>query len=156
MRLLFRLLSHFLAKNNSSEPSSRSYNSGGGHGTAVGRIQSSCDCVLRSWASLAYDLPLLWLRLRLANRRARATSNVVLVPVLLPKQRDELSLVSALAEDMGLEEVRIVQTLKFQGGKAPSTFVPRIVPILNAKWEHICRILCQVAISGVSLGMNDI
>jgi hypothetical protein len=29
---------------------------------------------------------------------------------------------------MGLEEVRIVQTLKFQGEKAPSTFVPRIVP----------------------------
>ena len=29
---------------------------------------------------------------------------------------------------MGLEEVRIVQTLKFQGGKAPSTLVPGIVP----------------------------
>ena len=29
---------------------------------------------------------------------------------------------------MGLEEVRIVQTLKFQGGKAPSTFVPEVVP----------------------------
>ena len=35
---------------------------------------------------------------------------------------------SSLAEDMGLEEVRIVQTLKFQGGKAPSTLVPGIVP----------------------------
>ena len=33
-----------------------------------------------------------------------------------------------LAEDMGLEEVRFVQTLKFQGGKAPSTLVPGIVP----------------------------
>jgi len=30
---------------------------------------------------------------------------------------------------MGLEEVRIVQTLKIQGGKAPSTFVPVVVPI---------------------------
>jgi hypothetical protein len=29
---------------------------------------------------------------------------------------------------MGLEEVRNVQTVKFQGGKTPSTFVPRIVP----------------------------
>ena len=29
---------------------------------------------------------------------------------------------------MGLEEVRIIQTLKFQGGEAPSTFVPGIVP----------------------------
>ena len=29
---------------------------------------------------------------------------------------------------MGLEEVRSVQTLLFQGGKAPSTFVPGIVP----------------------------
>lgn len=35
---------------------------------------------------------------------------------------------SSMAEDMGLEEVRIVQTLKFQGGKAPSTLVPGIVP----------------------------
>ena len=35
---------------------------------------------------------------------------------------------SSLAEDMGLEEVRIVQTLKFQGGKAPPTFVPGVVP----------------------------
>ena len=35
---------------------------------------------------------------------------------------------SSLAEDMGLEEVRIVQTLIFQGGKAPSAFVPGIVP----------------------------
>ena len=33
-----------------------------------------------------------------------------------------------LAEDMGLEEVRIVQTLKFKGEKASSTFVPGIVP----------------------------
>ena len=31
-------------------------------------------------------------------------------------------------EDMGLEEVRSVQTLIFQGGKTPSTFVPGIVP----------------------------
>jgi len=29
---------------------------------------------------------------------------------------------------MGLEEVRILQMLKFQGGEAPSTFVPSIVP----------------------------
>jgi len=35
-----------------------------------------------------------------------------------------------LAEDMGLEEVRTVQTLKIQGGKASSTFVPGIVPTL--------------------------
>ena len=34
----------------------------------------------------------------------------------------------SMAEDMGLEEVRSVQTLKIQGGKAPSTFVPGIVP----------------------------
>ena len=33
-----------------------------------------------------------------------------------------------MAEDMGLEEVDIRQTLIFQGGKAPSTFVPGIVP----------------------------
>jgi hypothetical protein len=33
-----------------------------------------------------------------------------------------------MAEDMGLEEVRIVQTLNFQGGKTPSPFVPGIVP----------------------------
>ena len=33
-----------------------------------------------------------------------------------------------MAEDMGLEEVRTVQVLKFKGGKAPSTFVPGIVP----------------------------
>jgi len=33
-----------------------------------------------------------------------------------------------LAEDMGLEEVRSVQTLKLQGGKAPSTLVHGIVP----------------------------
>ena len=39
-----------------------------------------------------------------------------------------------LAEDMGLEEVRTVQTLKFQGGKALPTFVPRVVPnIITAK-----------------------
>ena len=45
------------------------------------------------------------------------------------KKALELSISKAfLAEDMGLEEVRIVQTLKFQGGKAPSTFVPGIVP----------------------------
>ena len=36
-----------------------------------------------------------------------------------------------LAEDMGPEEVRKVQALKFQGGKAPSTFVPTIVPIIK-------------------------
>ena len=35
---------------------------------------------------------------------------------------------SSLAEDMGLEEVRSIQMLKVQGGKAPSTFVPSSVP----------------------------
>ena len=33
-----------------------------------------------------------------------------------------------MAEDMGLEEVRIVQTLIFQGGKHAVPFVPGIVP----------------------------
>jgi len=33
-----------------------------------------------------------------------------------------------LAEDIGLEEVRIVQALKTKEVKAPSTLVPRIVP----------------------------
>ena len=45
------------------------------------------------------------------------------------KKALELSISKAfLAEDMGLEEVRIVQTLNFQGGKTPSPFVPGIVP----------------------------
>jgi len=43
-------------------------------GLAVGRDQSCCDCVLLNWASLAYDLHQLCLRLRLVNRCARATS----------------------------------------------------------------------------------
>ena len=36
-----------------------------------------------------------------------------------------------LADGMGLEEVRIAQTLKFLGGKAPSVFVPGIVPSIS-------------------------
>ena len=44
-----------------------------------------------------------------------------------------------LAEDMGLEEVSTGQTLKFQGGKAPSTFVPRVVPTFT-----IITVLLQV------------
>ena len=35
---------------------------------------------------------------------------------------------SSMAEDMGLEEVRNVQTLKIKEVKTPSTFVPGIVP----------------------------
>ena len=38
---------------------------------------------------------------------------------------------------MGLEEVRIVQTLIFQGGKAPSMFVPRIVPKIKTGSQDI-------------------
>jgi hypothetical protein len=33
-----------------------------------------------------------------------------------------------MAEDMGLEEVRSAQTLKFQGGEHAVPFVPGIVP----------------------------
>ena len=57
---------------------------------------------------------------------------------------------------MGLEEVRMVQTLKIQGGKAPSAFVPGVVHNLNDKWEHVSWILYQFIFSGISLGMNDI
>ena len=49
-------------------------------------------------------------------------------PVAIKEPRDYHLRANFLAEDMGLEEVRIVQTLKIQGGKAPSTFVPGIVP----------------------------
>jgi hypothetical protein len=35
---------------------------------------------------------------------------------------------SSMAEDMGLEEVRKAQALKFQGGNTSSTLVPGIVP----------------------------
>jgi hypothetical protein len=35
-----------------------------------------------------------------------------------------------MAEDMGLEEVRKAQALKFQGGNTSSTLVPGIVPTL--------------------------
>ena len=42
-------------------------------------------------------------------------SNVVLVPVISPKKRDELSLVSALAEDMGLEPTRLLHPTRFPG-----------------------------------------
>jgi hypothetical protein len=36
----------------------------------------------------------------------------------------------SMAEDMGLEEVKKAQALKFQGGNTSSTLVPGIVPIL--------------------------
>lgn len=58
--------------------SSQGQNSGGGHGTAVGRSQSSCDCVLLSWASLAYDLHQLCLAVDciLASLRAILASDL--------------------------------------------------------------------------------
>jgi hypothetical protein len=46
----------------------------------------------------------------------------------IKEPREMVSQGDSMAEDMGLEEVRIVQTLKFQGGKAPSMFVPGVVP----------------------------
>ena len=55
---------------------------------------------------------------------------------------------SSMAEDMGLEEVRSIQTLKFQGGKAPSTFVPGIVPRF-AYYHAIMILYCYHLISNV-------
>jgi hypothetical protein len=57
-------------------------------------------------------------------------SRKITVHVAIKVPRDFRLEAKILAEDMGLEEVRIVQTLKFQGGKAPSTLVPGIVPTL--------------------------
>ena len=53
---------------------------------------------------------------------------------------------------MGLEEVRSVQTLKFQGGKAPSMFVPSIVPIFFFWIKYkIIEVLCYDNISTSSI-----
>jgi hypothetical protein len=57
-------------------------------------------------------------------------------PVAIKEPRDYHLRANFLAEDMGLEEVRSVQTLKFQGGKAPSTFVPSTVPKLMPEISH--------------------
>ena len=86
------------------------------HGTAVGRIQSSCDFVLLSWASLAWDLHLLCRRFAWQSQ-CQVSIELRSRPSPPPTQKDEHSLVLVLAEDMGLEEVRSVQTLKFQGGE---------------------------------------
>jgi hypothetical protein len=51
-------------------------------------------------------------------------------PVAIKEPWDVHLRAKILAEDMGLEEVRIVQTLKFQGGKAPSRLYPVLCPII--------------------------
>ena len=58
--------------------------------------------------------------------------------ILCKKKALELSISKAfMAEDMGLELVCMVQTLKFQGGNTPSTFVPGVVPM------YIVIIVCR-------------
>lgn len=55
----------------------------------------------------------------------------------------------SMAEDMGLEEVRSVQTLIFQGGKAPSMFVPGVVPKichLSNIFPDITYLLCEASL----------
>ena len=52
--------------------------------------------------------------------------------VAIKEPRDFRLRAKILAEDMGLELVCMVQTLKIQGGNTPSTFVPRVVP----KYRH--------------------
>ena len=67
-------------------------------------------------------------RLRPAGTRQKfavkiGISRKITVHVAIKVPRDFRLEAKILAEDMGLEEVRIVQTLKFQGGKAPSSGV---------------------------------
>ncbi len=56
---------------------------------------------------------------------------------------------------MGLEEARIVQTLKFQGGKAPSTFVPGIVPSKVRAGADMCIRTYNTPVRDAWIGPED-
>lgn len=64
-----------------------------------------------------------------AVRNLRETVLIIITGSLgIARKKSSFEKLLFLAEDMGFEEVRSIQTLKFQGGKAPSTFVPGFVP----------------------------
>ena len=76
----------------------------------------------------------------------------VLVPVLSPKQRDELSLVSALAEDMGLEPTRLLHPTRFPGELLSHSVNPPC-PILY-KCRFSLRRHCSIAKNQVACKEN--